>query len=373
MDLKFGTKFIHEHPEWPNFVWDSNVLLGPLAEVRHLQGKLIGEMKALGFPAVQNSAIEALVEDVRASSEIEGENLDRNSIRSSLATHLGIEIGGATAYDHRVDGIVQVVLDATQNYETPITAARLFGWHSTLFPTGWSGLRPIRVGQWRDDSGGPMQVVSGPLGREKVHFRAPSAELMHVEMDRFMNWFETEVQLDAILISAVAHLWFITIHPFDDGNGRLARALSDMILARSERSNNRYYSMSSQILIDRNAYYDILEKTQRGDIDVTRWLLWFISCLASAITRSESTINNVKARTKFWDSIRSIEMNNRQQKILTRLLEGFEGKLTTAKWAKLAKCSHDTALRDIHDLLIKGLLQQEEAGGRSTSYSLVIR
>jgi len=364
--------YIHELPDWPRFRWDHKVLAAPLAAVRHRQGRLIGRMEGLGFGLRSEAMLQTLTEDVLKSSEIEGEILDRDQVRSSLARRLGLDIGGLTPADRDVEGVVEMMLDATQNYGLELTGERLFDWHAALFPTGRSSMRRIRVGAWRDDSSGPMQVVSGPFGRERVHYEAPKASLLVGEMTAFLAWFNGEEAIDPVLKAGLAHLWFVTIHPFDDGNGRIARAIADMQLARSEASPQRFYSMSAQIRQERKAYYDILESTQKGDLDVTEWLAWFLACLSRAFDGAEFILAGVLRKARFWERHRGEALNERQRDMLNRLLDGFEGKLTSSKWARIEKCSPDTALRDITDLLARGILVKDEAGGRSTSYSLMI-
>ena len=361
--------YIHERVEWPNLRWSDEQIAQPLAAVRHRQGRLIGHMEALGFPLREEAVLQALTEDVIKSSEIEGEVLDREQVRSSIARRLGMDVGGLVAADRNVEGVVEMMLDATQNYTRPLTAERLFGWHAALFPTGRSGMARITVGAWRTGADGPMQVVSGPIGRERVHYEAPDAARLKDEMARFIDWFETATP-DPVLKAGIAHLWFVTIHPFDDGNGRIARAIADLALARAEGTAQRFYSMSAQIRTERNAYYDRLEATQKGDVDITPWLLWFIGCLDRAFDGAETILASVLRKARFWDSVAGQALNGRQRNILNRLLDGFEGKLTNAKWATIAKTSPDTALRDINDLVQRGILVKEDAGGRSTSYSL---
>jgi len=327
-------------------------------------------MEALGFALRTEASLVTLTEDVVKSSEIEGERLDRDQVRSSIARRLGIDIGALTPAERDVEGVVEMMLDATQRYAEPLTAERLFGWHAALFPTGRSGMQRIIVGAWRDDRTGPMQVVSGPVGRERVHYEAPSADRLAREMGTFVDWFNHEVSLDPVLKAGVAHLWFVTIHPFDDGNGRIARAIADMALARSERSVQRFYSMSAQIRAEREGYYDVLEATQKGELDITRWLEWFLRCLGRAIDGAETTLATVMAKARFWEASARQSFNERQRLVLNRLLDGFEGKLSSSKWAALAKCSQDTALRDIDDLVRRGVLARGAGGGRSTSYSL---
>jgi Fic family protein len=362
--------FIYELEEWPRLHWDRERVAEPLAYVRHRQGRLIGHMEALGFRFQQEAVLQTLTTDVLKSSEIEGEKLDAEQVRSSIARRLGLDIGALEPKDRNVEGVVEMMLDATRHYDQPLTAERLFAWHASLFPTGRSGMRKIRVGAWRDDSTGPMQVVSGAMGKERVHFEAPRADRLDGEMKAFLDWFETGDGTDLVLRAGVAHLWFVTIHPFDDGNGRMARAVADMTLARSEKSPQRFYSMSAQIRQERNAYYDILEQTQRGTHDITGWLEWFLGCLGRAIGGAQRTLSAVLAKAHFWDHIRGVPLNDRQSLILNKLLDGFEGNFTTQKYAKLAKCSHDTALRDIMFLVDHRILVRNPAGGRSTSYAL---
>ena len=362
--------YIHELKGWPGFRWDHAHISARLVDVRHRQGRLIGRMEGLGFLLRAEAVLHTLTEDVIKSSEIEGEKLDRDQVRSSIARRLGLDIGGLTAADRNVEGVVEMMLDATQGYDRPLTARRLFDWHAALFPTGRIGMTKIRVGAWRDDKTGPMQVISGAIGKERVHYEAPAAEELRHEMKRFLEWFEKDNSTDLVLKAGVAHLCFVTIHPFNDGNGRIARAVADMVLARSEHSPQRFYSMSAQIRQERKAYYEILEATQKGDLDITRWLEWFLDCLGRAFTHAESTLEAVLKKARFWDKHAGAAFNDRQRKIVNQRLNGFEGKLTSSKWAKLAKCSHDTALRDIEDLVQKGVLKKDEAGGRSTSYSL---
>ncbi len=362
--------YIHEQPKWPAFRWDAERLSRLLVEVRHRQGRLIGRMEGLGFQLRTEAVLNSLTEEVLKSSEIEGEKLDRDQVRSSIARRLGIDIGGLTPADRDVEGVVEMMLDATQHYDQPLSADRLFDWHAALFPTGRSGMSKINVGAWRDDKKGPMQVVSGPIGKERVHYEAPVAGRLRGEMKKFLEWFEKANSTDLVLKAGVAHLWFVTIHPFDDGNGRIARAIADMVLARSERSPQRFYSMSAQIRQERKEYYEILESTQKDDLDITRWLEWFLGCLSRAFDRAETILATVLSKARFWDRFTGTDFNERQRSMINRLLNGFEGKLTSSKWAKLEKCSQDTALRDIEDLIQKGAVTKDSAGGRSTSYSL---
>jgi Fic family protein len=333
---------------------------------------MLGRMQDLGFELRREAQLSTLTEDVLRSSEIEGEKLDSDQVRSSIARRLGMEVGGLVAADRNVEGVVEMMLDATTNYAQPLTGDRLFGWHAALFPTGRSGLHKITVGNWRDDSGGPMQVVSGPIGRQKVHYEAPPATHVSEEMKRFLSWFEAPGHTDPLFVAGLAHLWFVTIHPFDDGNGRIARAIADMALARSEGSTQRFYSMSAQIYRERSDYYITLERTQKGELDVTSWQEWFLSCLRRAIEGSQATLSLVLNKARFWERFAQQSLNTRQVQVLNKLLDDFEGKLTTSKWAKLTKCSQDTAYRDVLDLVERGALRKDPGGGRSTSYSLVI-
>lgn len=363
--------YIHENKNWTNFTWDNNKVLVKLGEARNLQGKLLGKMESLGFDLQNEAILNTLTLDITKSSEIEGEFLDIEQVRSSIARKLGINFVGAIDSERHIDGIVEMMLDSTQNYNKPLTKERLFGWHAALFPSGWSNLYKITVSDWRKDTTGPMQVISGPMGKEKVHFQAPSSDGIDEEMTKFLTWFENKNEIDLVLKSAIAHLWFVTIHPFDDGNGRITRAITDMMLARSDKSNKRFYSMSSQIKIERKQYYENLEKTQKGNSDITDWILWFLQCLINAINSTEVILSKVLYKAEFWKSHKTKILNERQQKIINKLLDGFDGKLTTSKWAKINKCSQDTALRDIQGLILKNILQKENGGGRSTSYELI--
>jgi Fic family protein len=363
-------QYIHDLSDWPSFRWDDKPVAALLSTARHSQGRLLGQMEALGFRVREEAVLQTLTEDVLKSSEIEGEMLDPNQVRSSVARRLGIDIGGLAAADRNVEGIVDMMLDATQHYDAPLTAERLFGWHASLFPTGRSGMHHIRVGAWRDDRTSPMQVVSGPVGRERVHFEAPVARRLDGEMRQFLEWFNGDAAPEPVLKAALAHLWFVTIHPFDDGNGRIARAIADMSLARSERSSQRFYSMSAQIREQRAEYYRILEQTQHGTLDVTAWMEWFLDCLTRAIDGARQALATVLERTRFWEKLRDVPLNERQRLVIVKLLDGFEGNLTTSKWAALTKSSQDTALRDIQQLVDRGILVRNPAGGRSSSYAL---
>jgi Fic family protein len=363
--------YIYDRDDWPAFRWNHERLERRLAAVRHHQGRLIGRMESLGFELRAEATLENLTEDVLKTSEIEGELLTKEQVRSSIARRLGMDIGALMPADRNVEGIVEIMLDATQNYSAPLTADRLSDWHGALFPTGRSGMGRITVGAWRDDRTGPMQVVSGPIGKERVHFQAPAASRLDSDMQAFLQGFNASTPIDPVLKAGVAHLWFVTIHPFDDGNGRIARAIADMCLARSEQSTQRFYSMSAQIRRERNAYYDALEAAQKDDLDITPWLEWFLGCLDRAFDNADTVLAAVLKKAHFWEKHAAAPLNARQRAVISRLLNGFEGKLTSSKWARLAKCSQDTALRDIDDLVKRGILTRDAAGGRSTSYSLV--
>ncbi len=363
--------YIYQHSDWPDFTWDSNALLAPLAQVRHLQGRLVGKMEALGFKLRSEAVLETLTMEVLKSSEIEGQILNLDQVRSSIARRLGMEVSGLIPSDRNVDGIVEMMLDATQNFGKPITVDRLFSWHSALFPSGRSGMYKIIAGKWRDDSTGPMQIVSGALGKEKVHYQAPPASDIKKEMKLFITWFNNSSANDLIIKSALAHLWFLTVHPFEDGNGRIARALSEMLLTRSDGVSQRFYSMSAQIRLERKDYYNILEKSQKGTLDVTDWLVWFMKCLENALYSSDKILSKVLYKHKFWTKFTAEVLNSRQILMINKLLDDFTGQLTSSKWAKIAKCSPDTALRDIQDLLNKNILHKNPSGGRSTNYELI--
>jgi Fic family protein len=363
--------YIHELPGWPDFHWRDDEIAARLVDVRHQQGRLIGRMEGLGFHLKAEASLQTLTEEVVKSSEIEGEVLDKGQVRSSIARRLGIDIGALTPADRNVEGVVEMMLDATQKFAEPLTAERLFDWHAALFPTGRSGMSRISVGAWRNDEKGPMQVASGPTGRGRVHYQAPAAKILSREMQAFLKWFNGKTAIDPVLKAALAHLWFVTLHPFDDGNGRIARAIADMALARSEQSAQRFYSMSAQIRLERKAYYDVLEQTQKGDLDVTPWLAWFLDCLGRAFGGAEQMLASVLRKARFWEAHAGAAFNDRQRAMIALLFDGFFGKLTSSKWAALAKCSQDTALRDIDDLVKRGVLMREAGGGRSTSYALV--
>jgi Fic family protein len=363
------TTFIHDLPGWPAMTWSHEHVAPALAMARHVQGRLLGRMEALGFPLQADAVLRTLTEDVVKSSDIEGDTLDADQVRSSVARRLGMDVGGLTPADRHVDGVVEMMLDATQRYHQPLTLERLFGWHAALFPTGRSGMHRITVGAWRDDRTSSMQVVSGPVGRERVHFEAPAAPRLDDEMQQFVDWFNRD-PIEPVLKAAQAHVWFVTIHPFDDGNGRIARAIADMALARSEGSPQRFYSMSAQIRAERADYYRVLELTQRGTLDVTPWMDWFFGCLTRAIEGAQVTLTGVIGKARAWDRLRDVSMNDRQRLVINKLIDGFEGHLTTSKWATLTKSSHDTALRDIQQLVERGVLVRNAAGGCSTSYAL---
>jgi len=364
--------YIYKHQDWPEFKWDTDKILALLTDVRNLQGRVVGRMGTLGFELRDQANLAILTQDVLRSSEIEGELLNPEQVRSSIIRQLGLDIStGIVPSERNVDGVVEMMIDATANFNKPLTRQRLFGWHNALFPAGYSGAQRILAGKWRDDSRGPMQVVSGPIGREKVHYQAPPSSCLGKEMKKFLEWFNNDQELDLVIKAALTHLWFVTVHPFEDGNGRIARALTDMILARSDGQSYRFYSMSAQIRNERKQYYDILEQTQKGDLDITKWLEWFLCCLRNALKSSNIILEKVLLKHEFWN-INSLRIENeRQRKILNRLLDGFEGKLTTSKWAKITKCSPDTALRDIKDLIDKKILYKLPEGGRSTGYALV--
>lgn len=365
--------YIWQDKDWPHWRYDLARLAGPLAEVSRLQGHLIGRLADLGMELRDQASLAVLTEDVVKTSEIEGEFLNVESVRSSIARRLGVDIGALAPVDRHVDGVVEMVLDATTNPHAPLTSERLFGWHAALFPTGYSGLSKIKVGGWRDDAGGPMQVVSGPIGRQRVHFEAPPAKDLDLEVHRFLDWLNGPSAEPPLLKAGLGHLWFVTLHPFDDGNGRVARAIGDLLLARADGSTQRFYSLSAQIQRERKAYYDILEQTQKGAMDVTDWLLWFLDTLHRALDDAQLSLDDVVAKARFWQRWATLPMNARQVKVLNRLLDGFNGKLTCKKWAAIAKSSPDTALRDINDLLEKGVLRKSPAGGRSTSYELNVQ
>ena len=362
-------KYIYEHKNWPKFTWQDKNINVVFGEVRQMQGKIIGQMNSLGFSAKEEATLTALTLDVVKSSEIEGELLNYDQVRSSIARRLGINTAGLVPSTRPIEGVVEMMLDATQRPSSPLTEKRLFGWHAAIFPTGFSGQYKIEVGRFRT---GEMQVVSGAIGKEKLHYEAVKPELVKPEMDQFLDWFNNDNSLDLVLKAAIAHFWFIIIHPFDDGNGRIGRAISDMLLARAEGSGERFYSMSSQILIERKKYYEVLQKVQHSTGDITEWLEWFLHCLKNAMLSTENTTQKILQKAEFWKRHEQTPINERQRQILNKLFDGFEGKLQTSKWAKITKISTDTALRDIKDLVKKGILQQTSEGGRNANYELVI-
>ncbi|WP_459190440.1 Fic family protein [Parabacteroides sp. APC149_11_2_Y6] len=363
--------YIWQQKGWPDFTWDNAMLSYKLGRVRSLQGKLVGKMSVLGFDLKNNAMLNALTADITKSSEIEGEILNVDQVRSSIARHLGIEIEGLPEADRYVDGVVQVMLDATQNYKQPLTDERLFNWHAALFPTGRSGAYKIMVADWRQGAE-PMQVISGAMGKEKIHYQAPDSDNIPYQMDLFLAWVNNNQKIDPVLKAAIAHLWFVTIHPFDDGNGRISRTITDLFLARADEMPHRFYSMSAEIRKQRKGYYDILEKTQKGSLDITAWLEWFLDCLEAALLDTEQSVSRVLQKAAFWDKYRSVSMNERQIRMVNMLWDGFDGKLTSSKWGKITKCSPDTALRDIQDLITKNVLRKTDEGGRSTNYELVL-
>ena len=361
---------IWQADDWPNWRYDLAALAGPLAEVSRAQGLLMGRLADVGMGLRDQASLAALTEDVVKTSQIEGEQLNVDSVRSSIARRLGVDIGALAPVDRHVEGMVEMVLDATANCLAPVSRERLFGWHAALFPTGYAGLSRKKVGGWRDDTTGPMQVVSGPIGRQRVHFEAPPADRLEAETSRFLSWVNRVSGEPLLLKAALGHLWFVTLHPFDDGNGRIARAIGDLLLARADGSPQRFYSLSAQIQRERKAYYDILERTQKRSMDVTEWLIWFLETLHRSVNQAQYTLDAVLTKARFWQRWATTPLNGRQAKLLNHLLDGFEGRLTSSKWAAIAKCSSDTALRDVNDLLARGLLRKSNAGGRSTSYEL---
>ena len=366
-------RYIWQLPNWPHFIFDAVALAAPLANVHRAQGQLMGRMADLGLAHREQATLKVLTQEVITTSEIEGERLSLDAVRSSIARKLGLDIGALAPSDRHVDGVVDVVLDATRNFDQSLNAARLFGWHAALFPTGYSGRMRITVAAWRTDAGGPMEVVSGAIGREKVHFTAPPANTLPAQTDAYLQWFNAAPVGDALIKAGLAHLWLVTLHPFDDGNGRISRAVGDMALARAEGTSQRFYSFSAQIQRERKDYYDQLEAIQKGSLDVTPWLNWFLGCLLRAVQGADATLAGVLDKAQFWQRWAGTPMNERQTKVLNRVLDGFEGKLSNAKWAALGKCSADTALRDINNLLARGVLRRLEGGGRSTGYELCIK
>ncbi len=362
--------YIHEFPGWPKLTWDSDTLAAPLAAVRHEQGRLLGKMEALGFDLRNEASLIVLTDDVVKSSAIEGETLDVDEVRSSIARRLGLDAAGLPQPSRSVEGVVEMMLDATQNFAADLTAERLYGWHASLFPSGRSGMNRIAVGQWRPAEAGAMQVVSGPIGKERVHFQAPEAKRLDEEMQRFLAWFNEPKVIDPVLKAGLAHFWFVTIHPFEDGNGRIARAIADLSLARADGTKERFYSMSAQIEVERKGYYQQLEHSQRSELDVTAWLGWFLACLGRAISASDERLAGVLRKSRLWERINRRPVNERQRLVINRMANDFQGFLTTSKYAKLAKCSADSALRDLKELRDRGIVVQNPGGGRSTSYRL---
>ncbi|MEO8389738.1 Fic family protein [Polaromonas sp.] len=366
-------RYIWQLPDWPQWHFDLESLAAQLAQVHRAQGQLTGRMAELGLAEREQATLQVLTQEVIKTSEIEGERLSLDAVRSSIARRLGLDIGALAPSDRRVDGVVDVVLDATRNFDQALTRERLFGWHAALFPTGYSGRVRITVAAWRNDASGPMQVVSGPVGRECVHFQAPPANTLPAQTETFLQWFNAAPAGDALIKAGLAHLWLVTLHPFDDGNGRISRAVGDMALARAEGTGRRFYSFSAQIQRERKNYYDQLEATQKGPLDVTPWLSWFLGCLLRAVQGADITLAGVLDKAQFWQRWAGTPMNERQTKVLNRVLDDFEGKLTNAKWAAIGKCSADTALRDINTLLARGVLRRLEGGGRSTGYELSVK
>ena len=362
--------YIHQHLDWPHFHWDWKKVAPQLASVRHRQGLLLGRIESLAFETNRELTVDTVVTSVVSSSRIEGETLDAGQVRSSVARRLGLDVGGVSPSDRSVDGVVEMMIDATERCEELLTKDRLFGWHGALFPTGFNNMGPVNVGKWRDDATGPMRVVSGPIGRQRVHFEAPPAGALDGEMGAFIDWFNRPDDTDWVIRAALAHLWFVTIHPFDDGNGRIARALTDMALARSDGTSQRSYSMSDQVLKERRDYYRLLEQTQRGTLDITDWMMWFLACLERSIDASEEKLSAVISKSRFWRAHQHVPFNTRQRNMVNRLIDGFSGNLTTSRWARMTRCSHDTALRDITDLIDRGILVRNPGGGRRTSYSI---
>jgi len=362
--------YLHKNKNWPNFNWDTDILLSYVSNVRDLQGRLIGRMEGVGFELREEAVLETLTEDIVKTSEIEGELLNKEEVRSSVARRLGMEIAGLPNASRDVEGVVEMMLDATQNYEMPLSKDRLCGWHAALFPTGRSGIYKITVGDWRGEEGGPMQIVSGAMGKEKVHYVAPDASRLEEEMNRFIEWFNNDKTMEPVIKSAIAHLWFVSIHPFDDGNGRIARAIGDAQLARADRTTQRFYSMSTQILQSKKGYYNILESTQKGSLDVSQWLVWYFERLLEALVVTNQTLSKILMKAKFWELHKKTQFNERQTRMINRLHGDFIGKLHSSKWARMTKVHRDTARKDIQDLIEKGVLLDSGEGGRSTNYIL---
>ncbi len=363
--------YIHQHKDWPNFIWEEGKLLKLLTKITQKQGRLIGRMESIGFQLQSEAVLRSITLEVLKSNEIEGELLNADQVRSSVARRLGLDIAGLVPSDRHIDGAVEMMLDATQAYLLPLTKVRLFAWHNLLFPLEGNRTAKMVIGKWRNNKlDDPMQVVSGAMGKEKVHFQAPDSNVISKEMKTFFDWFNTKSELHPLLKAAVSHLWFVTLHPFDDGNGRIARAIADMQLTRADEIPQRFYSMSSQIRIERKQYYNILEKTQKGSLDITDWIVWFVECLERAIAASEETLSSIIKKSCFWDFLHTKSLTDRQKMMINKLLDGFEGKLTSSKWAKISGCSQDTAMRDIQNLIDQNVLEKESAGGRSTNYKL---
>lgn len=362
--------YIHQHKDWPNFKWDSDTLLSYVSKARDLQGRLMGRMEGMGFELREEAVLETLTQDIVKTSEIEGELLNKEEVRSSVARRLGMEIGGLPIGSRDVEGIVEMMLDATQKYDMPLSKDRMCGWHAALFPTGRSGMHKITVGDWRGGEAGPMQIVSGAMGKEKVHYVAPDASRLEEEMERFIEWFNTDERMEPVIKSAIAHLWFVSIHPFDDGNGRIGRAIADAQLARADRTKQRFYSMSAQILKSKKEYYDILESTQKGSLEVSQWIVWYFERLVEALEATDKTLSKILKKAKFWELHKQTQFNERQIKMINKLHGDFIGKLHSSKWAKMTKVHRDTARKDIQDLIEKGVLSDSGEGGRSTNYIL---
>ncbi len=363
-------KYFHQRNDWPNFNWDTGVLLPLVSKTRDLQGRLLGRMEAIGFELREEAVLETITEDVVKSSAIEGEQLNPEQVRSSVARRLGMDISGLPEASRDVEGVVEMTMDATQRYDAPFSKERLCDWHAALFPTGRSGMFKITVGDWRGDQQGPMQVVSGPMGKERVHYIAPEAAILENEMQQFIEWFNTDESMEPVIKSAIAHLWFVSIHPFDDGNGRIARAIADTLLARADRTTQRFYSITGQILKSKSAYYDVLESTQKGDMDITGWLVWYFERLLAALEHTNQTLSKVLVKANFWELHKHSQFNERQVEMINKLHGHFVGKLHSSKWAKMMKVHRDTARRDIQDLVQKGVLLESSEGGRSTNYIL---
>ena len=362
--------YLHQSKDWPNFRWDNEMLVPYISTVRNLQGRLIGRMEGMGFELREEAVLKTLTEDIVRSSEIEGEFLNPDEVRSSVAKRLGMEIFGLPEASRDVEGVVEMMLDATQKFMNPLTEDRLFGWHAALFPSGRSGMYKITVGNWRTDARGPMQVVSGPMGKEKVHYTAPESSRLALEMSRFINWFNSDASMEPVIKSGISHLWFVSIHPFDDGNGRIARAIADSQLARADSTNQRFYSMSGKILQSKKGYYNVLESTQKGSMDVSQWLVWYFERLTEALEATNETLSKILIKAKFWELHKTTQFNERQVEMINKLQGDFVGKLNSSKWAKMTRVHRDTARRDIQNLIEKGVLSDTGEGGRSTNYLL---